>query len=131
MKILHFAKVENRRVIHLDPHKWNKQLIGLEGEVVQITIEKRKKPRSNEQNRYYWGVVVKAISIYTGYTANEAHDALREHFLSIPTDNALRLIKSTTSLSTVEFEEYMMTIREWASAQEPPVYIPLPQEVDY
>lgn len=130
MKLLHFAKVEKGKLVYYNPNSWNKELVRLEGGLVQITIEKRKRPRSNEQNRYYWGVVVRIISDHLGYTPEEAHTALRGHFLTVLTDKTLPLIKSTTDLSTVEFEAYMTKIREWASI-EFQMYIPEPNEVDY
>lgn len=100
-----------------------------DGHEVQLTLKKKSKPRSNQQNRYYWGVVIKTLADHLGYTPDEMHDALRMKFL-IDRERQLPTIKSTTTLSTITFEEYMTSVRQWAS-QELDCYIPEPNEVDY
>lgn len=83
------------------------------------------KDRSLQQNRYYHKVVVGIIADHCGYTPQECHDALRAMFL-VETGKLPR-IKSTTELSTVEFEEYLSKIREFA-AKELETYVLLPNE---
>lgn len=100
---------------------------------VELVIKKRKRTRTLNQNRYYWGVIVKLLSNHTGYSDDEMHEALKSLFLSHPMQLASRNIsvnKSTASLSTKEFEDYMDQIRGWAQV-ELNCYIPLPNEVEY
>ena len=100
-------------------------------EDVRVLVENkpsRKTNRSINQNNYYWGVVVKIMADFTGYTEDEMHDALRLKFLG--KDGILKTMKSTKDLSTVEMEEYLANIRMWAS-RDLGVYIPLPNEVCY
>jgi hypothetical protein len=95
---------------------------------------KEAKIRSTPENRYYWGVCIKIISDELGYLPMEIHDMMKYEFLRcvvfIPTRDKKMdecvILKSTTSLSTVEFEEYLSNIRQWAS--EHSIYIPLPNE---
>lgn len=107
-----------------------------DGEPVKITLtlKKFRKQRSNEQNAYYFGVVVEMLADELGYTPEEMHDALKWKFLrkkgvNIPT------VRRTSDLSTVEFEDYLSNIRMWASL--PPeqeglgVYIPNPNEITF
>ena len=88
-------------------------------------------PRSQSENKYYWGVIVKAISDYTGMFDDEVHDALKQKFLteSIVLKNGIEMsyAKSTASLTTVEFEDYCRKIRIWANT-DLGLNIPLPHE---
>jgi len=99
-----------------------------EGKVLFLTIQPEKRPRSVEQNKYYWGVVIDVIGRHLGYSAEEAHEALKWHFL-IKLGEVLPTVKSTTELTTVEFEEYLAKIRQWA-AEFLNVSIPEPNEVE-
>lgn len=88
------------------------------------SVVKKKKIRSNNQNSYYWGVVIELISEHTGYTSEEAHDAMKHLFL-IDYSTKLPRIRSTTELSTAEYEDYLSKIRMFAS-RELSLYIPDP-----
>jgi len=94
---------------------------------VDIKVSKEVKHRSMPQNRYYRGVVVPYFAEFTGYDNEEAHDALRQRFLSTVDSHGLMKIRSTTELSTVEFEDYMAKCRRLGD--ELGFYIPAPHEV--
>lgn len=88
------------------------------------------KGRSNQQGRYYFGVVVKAISEHTGFTTDETHEILKSKFL--PTmktfnDMVFKVSRSTTSLTTKQMEEFLSQVRIWASS-DLQVFIPEPNE---
>jgi hypothetical protein len=101
----------------------------LRGKDVAITIGPWQKKRSLSQNRYYFGVVCSMIAEEAGYsTPEEAHDALRMHFLLKHGDKPMPTIGSTTELTTVEFEEYLAKCRQLA-AELWALYVPLPNEV--
>lgn len=87
-----------------------------EDTVLDVMVRKRSKARSLPQNRYYWGVVIDMVAEETGFEPEDAHLSLREKFLSF-TDakTGLTIIRSTTSLSTVEFREYCDKIQRWAA----------------
>ena len=103
----------------------------LQGKEVEISIKELKPDRSNQQNRYYWGVVLKYISLDTGYTTEEANIVFKQMFLKA--DREFKQIGdivptgTTTELSTSEMEDYMRKIRDFAS-QELSIYIPLPND---
>lgn len=90
------------------------------------------KPRSSNQSRYYWGIVVGAIANSTGHSSLEIHEILRMMFLPHETvslkGNDYIVPRSTTELSTSEMEEYLSRIRAWAGT-ELSIPIPLPNEV--
>ena len=87
-----------------------------------------KHKRTNSQNQYYWGVVVKLIAQHTGHDPEQIHEALKQMFSpkwylgdkAIPT--------STTCLDTIEFVEYTERCRLWAN-EFLGLSVPLPGEV--
>ena len=102
-----------------------------EGKFVRLTVKVARHTRSERQNSYLWGIVYKYIADYTGDTTEDTHEAMKYLFLprqftkfqgkDVPVE------KSTTRLSTKEFEEYLDRVRSWA-ASELNVVIPLPNE---
>lgn len=107
-----------------------------EGDQVRITLSQPTKARSHPQNRYYWGVVLTMIAVETGHTTEEIHEYMKamylpRHFIRIgKSGKEQQLVKSTITLSTLEFEEYQDHIRAFA-AQELNLHIPLPHEIEF
>ena len=98
-----------------------------------IKIEKYSKKRSNTQNRYYHGVVLKYLAEATGFSPGEMHEVLKAKFL--PYERANRVTgemqtfgHSTTELNTAEYEEFLENVRVWA-INYLDCLIPLPNEV--
>lgn len=92
------------------------------------------KIRSLPENRYYFGVIVQILSDELGYSREEVHEICKHLFLSevifLKTKDGfkeMRIPKSTTQLKTIEFEDYLSNIRQWASI-ELSIYLPLPNE---
>ncbi len=112
-----------------------KILAQFEGKEVDITVQRHRKPRSKEQNRYYWAVVSVARNAINeaGNTmsAQEVHDYFRGEYLReeihVGEGNLINRIKSTTELSTFEMTEYVERIRQFC-AEMFGVYIPDPSE---
>lgn len=93
----------------------------------KLLISRITKSRSLSQNKYYWKVIIGMLADEWGWDQPERlHDALRIKFLSVNTEK-LPTVKSTTELTTVQFEEYTSKIRQWAS--EEGICIPLPNEI--
>jgi hypothetical protein len=113
-----------------DAASFRQAFYGHEGKRVPMTVERERKHRSTNQNAYMWGVVYAIISEHTGYTPDEAHDAMRWQFLRAHRDGLPDTVKSTARLSTVEMEQYLESIRRWAAA-DLSVYIPLPNECNW
>lgn len=115
-----------------DPESFKKDCAQLEGKSGFIAVIPHRKLKTNEQNRYYRGVVVKRFADEWGCTNAEAHDALSmEHLRYRPKPGMPEVVKSTSleEWSTVEWEDYMEFLRKWG-AQEYGLYIELPNEVD-
>jgi len=85
-----------------------------------------KKKRTNPQNSYYWGCLVKHISNETGHDPDDTHGKLAYKFLLVKTESQ-PFVRSTTSLNTVEMEDYNENVRRWAS-EFLQLYLPLPNE---
>jgi hypothetical protein len=126
------GKLETNRELLSDVIK------SLEGKDIIITIEKRRKKRSNPQNAYYFGLVIPLMkqgfynSLGEHVGTDEIHTFLKNRFLfkEIVNENNAEIIKmpqSTTELSTIQFEEYLDKIREFG-LEFLGITIPLPNE---
>lgn len=105
-----------------------------DGQRVQIKVDQYKDTRSERQNRYYWGVVIKIFADYFGMEPMEAHEALKwEHLRKRIKDRSgveRYTIKSTAAMKTNEFEDYMAFLRRWG-ATEFQLDIPEPNEAKF
>jgi hypothetical protein len=128
MNPIFLGQVKNGILILNAPERYAAYLPTLNGKEVQLSVGSVKKQRTKRENRYYWGVVIRLLSEVTGYNDDEMHDALRMLFLK-DTDRTIPVIRSTASLTTLEFENYLEKIRLWAG-EKLNCYIPLPNEVE-
>ena len=85
---------------------------------VQIcTIKRLTYPRSNQQNRYLWGVVYATIAGELGEDTQTVHQICAQRFLYEIIEVAgeeYRITRSTAKLSVTEFNAYVESIRQWA-----------------
>ena len=70
--------------------------------------------RSSQQNNYYWNIV-RILAEELGYTENEMHSTIKNHFE----------VESTKTLSTKEFSSFIERLVRW-SAIELNIVIPDP-----
>jgi hypothetical protein len=109
----------------------------LPGKRFVITLKEVKKKRSVNQNAYYWGVVIAAITQMFRDNGNyvdgeDVHEFLKlrvaklSRMLVTPDGEVHKSLGSTTKLSTMEFEVYLERVRAWAA--EYGCFIPLPNE---
>lgn len=84
------------------------------------------KPRSSPENRYYWAVVIEMVwGMFTEFgndlSKEEVNNYLKVHvgklFKDVHDKNGevKKTLRSSSDLTTVEFEDYMSKIRSWAS----------------
>ncbi len=110
---------------------FNLYLKTLEGKRVDVIIRKYRKNRTENANRYLWGVVYKLIADELGYSTDEIHALLKGMFLKKAVfikQKRYDVIRSTANLTTDEFSEYIESCKRFAS-QELSVMIPDPNEV--
>jgi len=103
---------------------------------IDVTIRKHSSKRTNEQNKYYWGVVIPILGDYFGHdNPEDMHEDLKQKFN--PTESKIEAGKmiggTTTKLSTIDFmvaeDSYIERICRWAS-DEFQIYIPPPKRVE-
>ncbi len=82
--------------------------------------------RSNQQNKYYFWVVIDLLRNHIWETSDDMHEILKYKFLKDKTWEHFK-IRDTKSLTTKEFEDYLTNIKIWA-ARDLWVYIPDPNE---
>jgi hypothetical protein len=122
MKLTYQAVVRNN-LLKL-PSFAIQELAKFEGKSIYVTIEEWRNTRSLQQNRYYWGVVIKLISDHTGFDSLETHEVLKYKFNSKLTElvnvksGEIEIIEhggTTTRMTTLEFMEYIGKIQQWAA----------------
>ena len=104
----------------------------LKGKEVDIIIRKHRKNRTNDQNNYYFGVVLPILAEYFGHDNIEnMHEEMKELFNPIESKvkPGKKIGGSTAKMSTEEFmaseTSYVERICRWA-ATEYSIYIPPP-----
>jgi hypothetical protein len=129
---IHRGKVEKGKLILEDPSRYLLRIASLEGKRVELSLKKYRENRSDNQNRYYWAVVVELLANHCGYAPEEMHEALKIKFLSSQPRDEHGLVKigSTARLNTDEFIQYTNKIVIWA-ATELQVFIPDPSQVEF
>jgi hypothetical protein len=130
VKLAFHGEVDERGNLLLDTRgAFVEALKGFVGKPITITLGLKRKPRSGKENNYYWGVVIDRIVLKTGSPADSVHDAMKLKFLLVTDEKLGVTTRSTASLSTVEMEDYLEKIREWA-LDWLELRIPLPNEVE-
>jgi hypothetical protein len=79
-------------------------------------------------NRYYWGVVLKHWSEFTGYDKRDMHSALASHFLPDVDDSGDMTRESTAGLDPRAFAAYVDDCCRLL-AERHGIYVPAPNEV--
>ena len=135
MKICFKGIVKDGALTFHNPERFFDYLKVISGPV-EVWVSKWYSARSKHQNNFYWKCVVGLIAAETGNTSDEIHELMKSIFLKrivyILTKSGVQekaSVRSTTELTTKEFEEYLESIRRW-SAQELGVIIPEPNEVE-
>jgi len=142
-ELLYYSTVSDTGKISV-PRRMEKE-VGekFRGQNVEIIFRKKKKHRSSEQNRYYWGVVIPYILeafIELGNDLQEGnpehaqlvHDFLKRRCLPArqvcdAQGEVVELTPSTADLSTTEMMEYIERVCSFA-AESLNVTIPQPNE---
>lgn len=124
-----YATVEDGKLLFDSTELFRHQIRSFEGKDVDVIVRKHRKDRTHRQNRYYWSVVVNIAAEHFGYLPEEMHDAYKMLFLRMHEDGKPETTRSTTTMSTIEFNEYVEKCRQWCAEQG--VVIPDPETVDY
>lgn len=108
-----------------DRELFDKKLRELEGKPVEVTMERAKSHHSDSQRKYYWAVVVRMIQLQIGDDRPEdTHEALKKKFNPVRKDivnkatgeiEVIEIGGTTTTMTTVEFSDYIERIMRWAA----------------
>jgi hypothetical protein len=131
IKQLFYGVLTSGKVTWDDPAAVKNEMLKLGDTDIQVLFEKRKKTRSVNQNAYYWGVVIALLCEELGWMDKDGKDEMHEYLKSLflkKYRGEIVTVRSTTSLDTGEFEDYLSAVRSWASIEHG-CYIPLPHEV--
>lgn len=97
-----------------------------------IKYDRVKRTRSIEANNYYWGVVMKYVTLGLGYEMHEkelVHEGLKMKFLSEERIIGLKMCPSTSNMASEDFWEYInIVVRYMATTFN--IRIPEPNEID-
>lgn len=102
-----FGMVQGGRLNLDDPGMFMRLVGTLEGQRVKVMLSKHRPRRSLKANAYYWGVVIPTLADHLGYDTDEMHEALKIKLLATHTDDPLPTVRSSASLDTKEFAEYI------------------------
>ncbi len=100
-----------------------------------LRLEKEKNRRSNAQNRFWWGTVVKLFAEHCGNYPDEMHEILKMELLPKAVETldldtgevkSITIGRSTTGLSTAEFKDLILRAQELGARMG--IYIPDPGE---
>ena len=106
------CNIKNGKMTLTNREEFDKAISKLQGEYY---IElKETGVRSSQQNNYYWNIV-RILAEELGYTENEMHSTIKNHFE----------VESTKTLSTKEFASFIERLVRW-SAIELNIVIPDP-----
>lgn len=119
MKLLHLGTVSDGRVKFDDRKLFDLDIKQFEGIRFQMVISKENKRRSNQQNKFYWSVILPCAvqgfrdAGHDGITIDDAHRFFKERFLtegveiaSPKTGEIITINKTTTVLSTTGMMDY-------------------------
>ena len=138
-------KIEIRTSIENNVFKRNRNLIlnaikYFNGKDIVVTFSKAKKERSNQQNRFYWGVVIPLIQNGLLEVTGELRSNENIHYkILLPMfaplnelinkDSGEIISERLTSseMTTIQFMEYILEVQKW-SAEFLNIYIPNPNE---
>jgi len=143
MKLAYNAKAVNGALKITNRNALVQDLEALEGKELILTIERKKKKRSLNQNGYYWSCVVPIVKqglLDAGWerekvNSNDAvHELLKHLFcpqlevVNEQTGEVMKMPPTTTALTTTNMMEYFEDITRWA-AEFLNITIPEPNEV--
>ncbi len=116
-------------MIFKDVDKAKEQVDKIASRNKKIEIKESRGPRTNDQNRYFHGVVCKVYAVEFGYTVEEAKQIFKQVFRDqfVYEKNGYEFVKGTSDMDTKEMTTLIDYIRAWSSRQG--CYIPSPDDV--
>jgi hypothetical protein len=139
------VEIHGGEMIFEKPNEFKEHLIPYEGKQMTVTLKNVFKSRSRQEEKYYHAVPVRMIAAAMDVADQEAHEFLKQLFLTVeeqsPAGFRYTRTMSTTELSDKAYRDYWESIIRWAA--QPTLddglavnsglelSIPYPNEVDY
>ncbi|HEY0140390.1 MAG TPA: hypothetical protein VGF48_05805 [Thermoanaerobaculia bacterium] len=127
-----WGKVRGGKLYFDDRAAYDAFIAKHEGKPLVLTFRRPSDIRTNAENRYYWGVIVRMVAEEMGIIPDEAHEFLKSLFLKegveLEGGRRFEIVRSTADLTVADFESYCEKCRQW-SACELECVIPLPGEI--
>lgn len=105
--------------------KANAPAFASKGEPLRIIVTSEEKKRNAEQNKFYWGVILRDIAENAWVNGRQFDkDVWHEHFarqfgvsedIELPNGETVTRRKSTTQMSVGEFSTYMTQVQAYAA----------------
>lgn len=125
--VIRASKVDGRKTLVVKSKRWYEHQLQKfkDGTEVTLEVHTRKPKRTEQQNRYYWGVYLPLISKETGEADLDAlHELFKGKFLAEGIVEVLgekvRKKKSTTELGVGEFCQFVIDIETLTQVAAPP-----------
>lgn len=128
MKSVHTITVIDGRAKFSNRKLFDYCLKEYEGKQADLVLDVHRKRRSNEQNAYYWGVVLPCMlqgfidAGHTGLNIDDCHDYVKatwltkgKEIINPKTGEAKTISKTTTILSTTEMMELIEEIARFCA----------------
>lgn len=120
-----FGKIERGKLKLWNREALDTYLASLKDGDYELVVKEKSQVRSNELNKYLWGVVFHLISEHTGYTKEEVKELMKKDFGLKNEDGSL---KSTSKYTNKQMLAFIDEVRRfWA---ENDLYIPDPNAVE-
>ena len=125
--VIRANKVDGKKTLVVESKVWYQHQLNKfpDGTKVTLEVHTRKAKRTEQQNRYYWGVYLPIIAKETGeHDLDALHELVKGKFLTEGIVEVLgqkvRKKKSTTELGVGEFCEFIMNIEAETGVAAPP-----------
>ena len=128
MNIIFLASVKSGKLNFDNTSQFKDYLFSLNDKRVEVIVRLPRKDRTSRQNSWYWSCVVGIPAEHFGYLPEEMHEAYKFMFLKREEQGKPLTVRSTTTLSTLEFTTFIENCRQWASTQG--LIIPDPASVE-
>jgi len=106
--------------------KANAPAFASKGEPLRIIVTSEERKRNAEQNKFYWGVILRDIADNAWVNSRQFDkDVWHEHFarqfgvsedIELPNGETVTRRKSTTQMSVGEFSTYMTQVQAYAAS---------------
>lgn len=126
----YIGTVEKGKFIPDSPRDFATEFLRRNGKRVVVSVKVWRKKRSNNQNRYWWAVVVRLFADAMVCLPDEAHEALKAELnseIKVIGDRVIRIPKSTADLDTQEFKALVERAQRLGAEMFDGMYIPDPE----